>query len=116
LIAKPIVNRKIYRPFGCGLEEIIEVAYQTNDKQLQLVHVVLTDLVRGHSQRGYVLAINGKVLIGHGMCSGEFTYNKNSKYRANLTFMSFEGHTALHRYKLHYRPPRRTRDAVYSME
>ncbi|WP_298903423.1 hypothetical protein [uncultured Psychroserpens sp.] len=77
--------------YGCGPASyaIFNVKYIPDDELWFKTEVV--ELSSNKKTTYYLRMWNEKLSVGHGMCSGAFTFNKNGKYKVRFIPMTIDG-------------------------
>ena len=93
LLPEPRETKKTLVPYGCGTAErvYLEVA-----PAYEPTGLVLATVIEKNSRRrtSYVLLVeSGQLQLGHGMCSGEFTFTKGESYSVSFDVIGHDGLT-----------------------
>jgi hypothetical protein len=77
--------------YGCGpsVNAIFKVKNKSKSEIWYKTEVV--NLNTNNKKVFYIKEWNGKLNVGHGMCSGAFTYNDKGKYKVRFTPMNTDG-------------------------
>ena len=77
--------------YGCGpsANAIFNVKNKSESEIWYKTEVI--DLTTNNKKIFYIKEWNGKLNVGHGMCSGAFTYKNKSKYKVRFTPMNIDG-------------------------
>ncbi len=77
--------------FGCGpgMYAVFECAI--SDKSETLVKTELTDLNTKETNSYYLITEGNILKVGHGMCSGAFTFKENHKYKVQFSLLDASG-------------------------
>ena len=77
--------------YGCGpsANAIFDVKNKSESEIWYKTEVV--DLSTNNKKVFYIKEWNGKLNVGHGMCSGAFTYKNKGKYKVRFTPMNTDG-------------------------
>ena len=77
--------------YGCGpsANAIFDVKNKSESETWYKTEVV--DLSTSNKKVFYIREWNDKLNVGHGMCSGAFTYENNGKYKVRFTPMNTDG-------------------------
>ena len=77
--------------YGCGpsANAIFNVKNKSESEIWYKTEVV--DLSTNDIKTYYIKEWNGKLNVGHGMCSGAFTYSNKGKYKVRFTPMNIDG-------------------------
>lgn len=94
LLATPVLIDKEYIHFGCGpaINTIFKITAKDDSSILvktQLVHM------KTGEKTTYILTLDesGKLSVGHGMCSGEFSYRNKGKYKIRFCLFDSNGNS-----------------------
>lgn len=89
--APPEIVSKNYVPFGCGPAKSVNFNLNTNLLPA-LVKATLTNKKNGNTSSYYLKPNEFGILeIGHGMCSGAFTFYPNEEYTVSFDLVDSEG-------------------------
>lgn len=94
---KPVVNSKpkeigkklVY--FGCGPAKSVFFSHTSKDETEILVKTTVKNVSTGKETTYYIIPEDNKIDVGHGMCSGAFTFDDNKKYEVEFDFMDASG-------------------------
>jgi hypothetical protein len=77
--------------YGCGPS--VNLVFNTNNKSSlnAWYKTEVIDLTSNHKTTYYIKEKNSKLSVGHGMCSGAFTYENKGKYKVKFTLMDTDG-------------------------
>jgi hypothetical protein len=67
--------------FDFPIRDSSEVAIQTTVKNIK----------SGVETTYYIMPQNNQILVGHGMCSGAFTFDESNDYEVEFSFMDSSG-------------------------
>lgn len=92
----PQVKDKHYIMYGFGPEVMVDVSIEATDENFIFAEVELeTVKEKGEIIASYLLPVlEGKIKIGHGMCSGAFNLISGVKYEATITLFDASGNQA----------------------
>ncbi|MGY5846586.1 hypothetical protein ACW6QP_04140 [Salegentibacter sp. HM20] len=77
--------------YGCGPEAFLIFELENTNDQEIWYHTELVDLQTGESH-SYILDVwKDALYVGHGMCSGAFSYSKEGEYKVRFTPMNIDG-------------------------
>jgi len=79
--------------FGCGEMVYAIFNFCASDNSELLVLTEVLDTESNDTSRFYVQATNERVLVGHGICKGEFNLEKEKKYRVRFKFYDMNGNS-----------------------
>lgn len=97
---QPIMNTKIseldksYELFGCGPSVYVTFDCNATDNNALLAKTTLKNLKSGKTQTYYLAVENGKIQVGHGMCSGAFSFDEDGNYEVSFEIMDAAGNIA----------------------
>ncbi len=75
--------------FGCGPAANAEFEFITDSNTPTLVKTEVMDITDGTTQRYFIKTTHKNTLeIGHGMCSGAFSYKPKHEYQARFSIMN----------------------------
>ncbi len=88
---KAVFDKTEVVPFGCGPSSnaIFDVKNQSNSEVWYKTEVI--DLATNEKTIYYLREWDGKLQVGHGMCSGAFTFSEKGKYNVRFTPMNTDG-------------------------
>lgn len=77
--------------YGCGpsANAIFEVNNSSKSETWFKTEVI--EISTNSKTTFYLTSHENKINVGHGMCSGAFTYKKNTKYKVRFTAMNIDG-------------------------
>jgi hypothetical protein len=87
----PKVSGKELTYLGCGPSVHVNFKSTVNSNEDCIVKTTLINKVTGISSVYYLPISNGKISIGHGMCSGAFELYKGMEYTVTFCLMDFSG-------------------------
>lgn len=90
---RPKLLNTSYIKFGCGPEVFAHFQVKINDASETLVKTEVMNLKTKESTIYYLNSRDGKISVGHGMCSGAFALNKNGKYQVRFDLMDASGNS-----------------------
>jgi len=90
---RPKLTSKTYEEYGCGPAVYAHFQVKINDASETLVKTEVMDLKTNKSTIYYLSSQEGKINIGHGMCSGAFALRKNGKYKVRFDLMDASGNS-----------------------
>ncbi len=92
LIENPIQINSSNIKYGCGPAIFSDFKIITEDQSEIIIKTELVNLYNGESTT-YFLTINDSniVRVGHGMCSGAFTFERNIKYKVRFSLIDICG-------------------------
>jgi len=96
LQSKPFLKDNSLLPAGCGdiVHNEIQLNYIDDSKVFAITEFFNID---SNITNKYILNYNNDsmLLVGHGMCGGEFKYNKNLKYKVRFKLMDISGNESI---------------------
>ncbi len=78
---RPALVDRTMSMYGCGPAVFAHFELKTTDRSEVWIKTELVDLASNVSTTYYLLAEEGRLLVGHGMCVGAFNFNENSRYK-----------------------------------
>ncbi len=77
--------------YGCGPS--VNAIFDTNNKSDSEIwyKTELFNITTNEQTVYYIKSDNQQIYVGHDMCSGAFTFNKNEKYKVRFTPMNIDG-------------------------
>lgn len=92
LITKPRELKKTLVHYGCGPSIYVVFSNPAKDNSDLIVKTTVKDLKTGKETTYYIQPDGNKINVGHGMCSGAFDFEENSKnYEVEFSFMDASG-------------------------
>ena len=79
--------------YGCGPETFAHFQVKINDASETLIKTEVMDLKKNEKTIYYLTSKDGKIAVGHGMCSGAFALRKNGKYKVRFDLMDASGNS-----------------------
>lgn len=89
----PKLIEKTYERFGCGPAIYATFGLEIEDKSETLVKTEVMDLETNKTTIYYLQSKEGKLDVGHGMCSGAFGYKNNGKYKVRFNLLDASGNS-----------------------
>ena len=93
LIEMPNFNNSTFTPFGCGPAKYANFNCKIEDESEVLVLIKLKNLKTEEINIYPVLFQDEMIQIGHGMCSGPFTFESDVQYVASFSMMDICGNS-----------------------
>ena len=84
-------NKTKVEYFGCGPSANAEFNVVNSNNSEIWYKTEVIELSTGKKTEFYLTINENKISVGHGMCSGAFTYNKNGKYKARFIPLNADG-------------------------
>jgi len=77
--------------YGCGpsANAIFKIKNKLKSEIWYKTEVI--DLTTNKKTIYYIMGLNGKLNVGHGMCAGAFTFSRKGKYKVRFTPMNIDG-------------------------
>jgi hypothetical protein len=91
VLGEAVVTGSSVQHYGCGPSEYVSVEMKNTEKNGLLVKVNLKDLQTGEIVSYYISSHAEAFSIGHGMCSGAFSFTQGHEYEATLELMDLCG-------------------------
>lgn len=94
---KPILNSKPIRidesfaMYGCGPAMSVIFDLPISDDSEVLIKTTVKSLKSKKETTYYIEPGNNQISVGHGMCSGAFTFNEGDEYEVEFEFMDASG-------------------------
>jgi len=89
---KPNEEKKSYIPYGCGPGKNVQFNFAIYDESPVMLKTKVTHINSGKSATYYLdVNIATQVNIGHGMCSGAFTFKDGEAYEISFDIVDFSG-------------------------
>src|SRR5690554_436969 len=93
-IMKPKLVDKKTALYGCGPEAYSVFDLKIKDNSRSLIKTELYNIETNQSTTYYLtLEENGKLNVGHGMCSGAFRFNKENNYKIRFSLIDLSGNS-----------------------
>lgn len=93
ITAAPKEIRKSYVAFGCGPQKWVVFDCPITDSSEFLVRATVKDFSSGKETTYLLSQSANQIIVGHGMCSGEFSFAGEEKYEVTFSFMDASGNT-----------------------
>lgn len=97
---KPVVSSipkeidKSYILYGCGPAMYVIFDLPVKDSSALLIKATVKNLKSGKETKYYISPKDGRIEIGHGMCSGAFAFDDSKNYEVKFSFMDASGNIA----------------------
>lgn len=88
---EPSYKGKNYTAFGCGPEKYVNFCGNYSDNSPTLIYAKVFDKTKNTSSDYFLTSNNDNLALGHGMCSGEFSFDKETKYEVQFGLMDASG-------------------------
>lgn len=92
-LAPPRFAKTTFDMFGCGPAMYAIFDAQIRDASEVWIKTQVMDITAQKSYTYYLRSKGGKIKIGHGMCSGEFSFMKKHEYKVRFSLQSIYGKT-----------------------
>ncbi len=92
---EPQYKGKSYSSFGCGPAKYVNFCGSFKDNSPTLIYVKVFDKKNKTSSDYFLTSNNQKISLGHGMCSGEFSFDKETNYDVQFGLMDASGNENL---------------------
>lgn len=90
-ISKPTHTKDVFQMFGCGPEMYSVFNFKAYDNSELLVKATVKNIKTGKESIYYLKPDSNLISIGHGMCSGEFTFDDSEFYEVEFSLMDASG-------------------------
>ncbi len=84
---EPSINTSWLQYFGCGPEQRVLFCHEVSDNSETLIYTKVTNVNDNTSHDYYLIPVEAEILIGHGMCAGEFVFNQENEYEVQFGIM-----------------------------
>jgi len=91
LTSTPNEIDKSYALFGCGPAMSVNFNFSVKDSSEVIIKTTVKCIKSGVETTYYIQAENKQISVGHGMCSGAFTYDESNDYEIEFSFMDASG-------------------------
>jgi hypothetical protein len=88
---RPKLIRKTFVEYGCGPEVYAIFSKPVTDTPDLIVKTTLKDLISKKKTTFYINPIGNELMVGHGMCAGEFNLEQGYNYEIEFSFMDSSG-------------------------
>jgi len=92
---EPTLKNKSFIAFGCGPAMYVDFCGTVKDKSPTLIYAKVIDKNKNTSSEYFLTSENQKISIGHGMCSGEFSFDESTNYEVQFGLMDASGNENL---------------------
>lgn len=89
--SRPLEIDKSYAHFGCGPAMSVNFDFPIKDSLEVLIKTTVKNIKSGIETTYYIKPVNNQIQVGHGMCSGAFTYDEGNDYEVEFSFMDASG-------------------------
>jgi hypothetical protein len=91
LISQPEEVAKTLAFFGCGPATHVVFSNPAHDESEIIVKTTVRNVHSGKETTYLIVPDSNKIRVGHGMCSGAFTFDGTHEYEVEFTFMDAAG-------------------------
>lgn len=91
LSSKPKELQKTLVQYGCGPSIHVVFSNPAEDESEIIVRTTVKNLKTGKETTYYIQPDGDKIKIGHGMCSGAFSFDENEHYEVEFSFVDTSG-------------------------
>lgn len=91
--------------YGCGPELYVRFCGCISDNSPTLVYAKIKNLKTNITKDYYITPDSSYFEIGHGMCSGEFNFEKNQAYEATFSIMDASGNISTETQQIKFTSP-----------
>ena len=91
ILTRPKLIRKTFVEYGCGPEVYAIFSKPVTDTPDLIVKTTLKDLISKKKTTFYINPIGNELMVGHGMCAGEFNLEQGYNYEIEFSFMDSSG-------------------------
>ena len=88
---KPELKSKEYEELGCGPVSYLKFAYSVVDDSEVIFKTSVKNLTTGRSSTFFITSYEDLILVGHGMCTGAFTFDDGKKFEVHISIMDASG-------------------------
>lgn len=93
---EPIFKGQSYTSYGCGPEMYVNFCGSFKDNSPTLIYAKVFDKKNKSSSAYFLTSDKQRISLGHGMCSGEFSFDKESSYEVQFGLMDASGNENFH--------------------
>jgi hypothetical protein len=91
LTSRPKEIDKSFEVYGCGPAMSVNFDFPVKDNSEIIVKTTVKNIKSRIETTYYIVPHNSQITVGHGMCSGAFTYDDSNDYEAEFSFMDASG-------------------------
>ena len=102
---QPTFLSKSYSMFGCGPAKYVHFAVSTADTSPVFAKTSLKNLATGKISTFYLQIEEGRIAIGHGMCSGAFKLDDGTSYEVSFVLVDASGNISIVAQQVQFRAP-----------
>jgi len=92
---EPTFKNESFTAFGCGPAMYVNFYGAYNDQSPTLIYAKVFDKKNKTSSDYFLSSDNQKISLGHGMCSGEFSFDKEINYEVQFGLLDASGNENL---------------------
>lgn len=82
---------KLYLHYGCGPAMSVDFDFPVKDSSEVTIKTTVKNLKSGVETTYFIAPQNNQIVVGHGMCSGAFTFDESNDYEVEFSFMDASG-------------------------
>lgn len=91
-LCEPVFTGKSYTEYGCGPALFAHFCGTAANDSSTLIYAKVFNKTNNTTRDYYLKPYKKSINIGHGMCSGAFTFEENSQYEVQFGLMDASGH------------------------
>ena len=88
---KPEFKNSTYQRFGCGPATFVNFVFSANDDSEFLIKTIVKNISTGKVTTYYLAASENLIEVGHGMCSGAFSFSDGDKFEVEFSLFDASG-------------------------
>lgn len=92
---EPTFKGYSYTSYGCGPAKYVNFCGSLKDNSPTLIYAKVFDKKNNTNSDYYLISENQKISLGHGMCSGEFSFDEGVNYKVQFGLMDASGNENL---------------------
>ncbi|QKJ63228.1 hypothetical protein [Flavobacterium sp. M31R6] len=105
--SKPIIIKNESNFLGCGISSFVVFNCPILDKSEYLVKATIRNIKSNKTSTYYINPYDGKISIGHGMCSGAFNLEDENSYEVEFEIMDASAnYTIWNKEKIKFKKPK----------
>lgn len=93
LLSKPTVEKKESTMYGCGPSSHVIFSNPATDDSELLVKTTMKNAKTKEETTYYITPYRDTISVGHGMCSGGFSFKRDNDYEVEFAFIDSSGNT-----------------------
>ena len=82
---------KSYIRFGCGPAMSVDFDFPVTDSSEVTIKTTVKNIKSRIETTYFIMPRNNQIIVGHGMCSGAFTFDESNDYEVEFSFMDSSG-------------------------